>query len=53
MAAHLCDTGANVEVTIVPDAGHQVLDANKDLHDQLLRFTQQIAGANLGAQKGR
>lgn len=40
---HLRETGADVEVTIASGAGHQVLDADEDLHDQLLRFTQRVA----------
>lgn len=43
MAEHLRGAGADVEVTIVPGAGHQVLDADEGLHDRLLRFAQRIA----------
>lgn len=43
MAMHLRETGADVEVTIASGAGHQVLDADEDLHDQLLRFAQRVA----------
>lgn len=43
LAVHLRHAGADVEVTIVPGAGHQVLDADEGLHDQLLRFALRIA----------
>lgn len=43
MAVHLHAAGADVEITIVPDAGHQVFDADAELHEQLVRFAQRIA----------
>lgn len=53
MAGHLRRAGADVEVTIVPGAGHQVLDADEGLHDRLLRFAQRTAAGYPGGGKGR
>lgn len=52
MAGHLRGAGADVEVTIVPGAGHQVLDADESLHDRLLRFAQRIATGYPRGTKG-